>query len=827
MPKLGLAKLGLARRSERYWPLALLAAGVVVWFGGWLVAPVPRMGGDVLTEFYPWLAYALAELRRGVLPLWGPYSLAGAPLLANPQLGLLYPLDWPLLLVLPVERALNWSAALHVGLAAAATYGLARRWGLAAGAALLAATCYGFNGFIAARLWAGNLNVVQVAAWLPVLLLAADVLRAEGGWRGAAALGTSLCGGLLVGFYQLWLLGALAAAAYLAFMPAPARIRLRRLVLAALAGAAALGLAAPQLLPAYELVGWSTRGSRLDWEFVADASLPLWRLPSLALPELFGSGAGTYWPGVWWHWHELTAYAGLLPLILLVLGLRRPRPAWVCHCAALGGLALLLALGRYTPLYGWFYQWVPGYGSFRDPGRHLILFSLMLALLAGRGADRLLAGEGRRAVVGELLVIVIAGAALAAGTALAAGSLAGAVVPTLQRWGLWSARPELAAYSPALLGELVLLLAARAVGLAVVAATLALVAVLLLRPTSRGVGAALLALAVFADLTIFAWRYLAVPQALADGVAFAAPAEQFVAFLGRDAVARLREEPGLWRTAVLGRDGVVAGNAGYVLGIPLAIGLDPLLPARYADVAALVNGRPAADFQNVALFLEGSDSPLWPLLNARFRLEPSASTTGGAPSYTLREDPAALPRAFVLDDVRPVPDGAAALAALDDPAFDPRRTVVLEVGATAPERGEVEAAAGRAGPTAPTAGPRPVEVREYRPGHVVVAASLASDGALILLEDWHPGWSASVDGRPWPVYPADHAFLGLRLPPGEHEVRLDFAPQSWSLGLLVAGATAAVVVLVALGGVLQARRWQVLAEGGDVVSQPARERGVG
>src|SRR5581483_645691 len=242
-------------------------------------------------------------------------------------------------------------------------------------------------------------------------------------------------------------------------------------------------------------------------------------------------------------------------------------------------------------------------------------------------------------------------------------------------------------------------------------------------------------------------------------------AEQFAQFLGESAVARLRDEPGLWRAAVIGRAGVVAGNAGYVLGIPLAIGLDPLLPARYAEVAALVNGRPAADFQHVALFLEPTDSRLWPLLNSRFRLEPTSDRAAGGPPYILREDSAALPRAFILHDLRPVPDGRAALAALADPAFDPRRTAVLEDGAAEADAGRPEAATPRTPsveqePVPPTA----VEVREYAPGHLVLAATLAVDGVLIVLESWPPGWSASVDGVSTPVYPADHAFLGVRVP---------------------------------------------------------------
>jgi len=177
----------LRRVLSRRWPLLALGTGLLIWYGPWLIAADVRMGGDVTTEFYPWLAYAVGELRRGALPLWGPYSMAGTPLLANPQVGILYPLSWPLLLVLPVGRALNYSAALHAALAAGATYWLARRWGLSQGAALFAATAYGFNGLIAARLWAGNLNFVQVAAWLPALLLAADALREGWRWRGVAS----------------------------------------------------------------------------------------------------------------------------------------------------------------------------------------------------------------------------------------------------------------------------------------------------------------------------------------------------------------------------------------------------------------------------------------------------------------------------------------------------------------------------------------------------------------------------------------------------------------------------------------------------------------
>jgi len=347
---------------------------------------------------------------------------------------------------------------------------------------------------------------------------------------------------------------------------------------------------------------------------------------------------------------------------------------------------------------------------------------------------------------------------------------------------------------------------ARACGTAVVAAALALVAVLLGRRMGPSVAGGLLVVAVFVDLTLFGWRYLHTPLPLADHIAFDAPAAQFSSFLGESAVATLQGERGLWRTAIVGREGVVAGNAGYVLGVPLAIGLDPLLPRRYAELAARVDGRPVEAFQNVALFLESTSSPLWPLLNARYRLEPEVGATAASPPrYTLHETPQALARAVAIADVRLVGSEEEALAALTDPRFDPRATAVLQVAGPPPPAISATDAAGQASGSV-RSDLATAEVREYGPGHLRIQVTLPTGGALVVLEGWHPGWTATVGGAPAPIYPADEAFLGLQLPAGESEVRLDFAPRSWSLGLAIAGATAAASLLLTLGGILRARR---------------------
>ena len=97
---------------------------------GWVLA-----GGDLQTYFFPYWTAAARAFQAGRLPLWNPDLFAGAPLLANSQAGVFYPLNWPLWLLsgstlAGMARTLHWSVLLHLCLAALNAAWLARRLGL-------------------------------------------------------------------------------------------------------------------------------------------------------------------------------------------------------------------------------------------------------------------------------------------------------------------------------------------------------------------------------------------------------------------------------------------------------------------------------------------------------------------------------------------------------------------------------------------------------------------------------------------------------------------------------------------------------------------------
>ncbi|HET19415.1 MAG TPA: hypothetical protein ENO16_02245, partial [Chromatiales bacterium] len=229
----------------------------------------------------------------------------------------------------------------------------------------------------------------------------------------AAALGCML----LAGHFQVAFYSILFLVAWALFLPRPEQGEIRRLqALVDVGVVVTLGLALSyaQVKPTLDFLLHSNReelggGLWVSW-------WP-WQLAALLQPFLFGvavrpalvgrmpEALSSFWGnGVYW---ETALYVGLAPLLLAVLTLRRKgreRFLWVA-CA----LVLVLAAGRHVP--GRDLVWsLPLWGSFRFPGRLLVLAHFSLALLAGYGAAHLveLDSEGLRRLWRRIGVAAVA-----------------------------------------------------------------------------------------------------------------------------------------------------------------------------------------------------------------------------------------------------------------------------------------------------------------------------------------------------------------------------------------------------------------------------------
>jgi uncharacterized membrane protein YfhO len=126
------------------------------------------------------------------------------------------------------------------------------------------------------------------------------------------------------------------------------------------------------------------------------------------------------------------------------------------------------------------------------------------------------------------------------------------------------------------------------------------------------------------------------------------------------------------------------------------------------------------------------------------------------------------------------------LARTLDPTFDPRQSVILEerpIGWTTP----VET---------PEAAP-PVEISQRRANSVQLEVNTPITAMLVLLDSYTPGWHATVDHQPTPIYPANHTFRAIVVPAGRHTVAFTYAPTSLSLGIAIS-QIACIIFLLAL-----------------------------
>jgi hypothetical protein len=101
-----------------------------------------------------------------------------------------------------------------------------------------------------------------------------------------------------------------------------------------------------------------------------------------------------------------------------------------------------------------------------------------------------------------------------------------------------------------------------------------------------------------------------------------------------------------------------------------------------------------------------------------------------------------------------------------------------------------------------------IKVLERRRNSVdVELKDLPAERLLLFVDSWYPGWTATVDGAPVPLYLADDAFKAIVVPAGTHQVRFAFSSPAVYLGVTLSLATLllTIVGLYALRGAARAK----------------------
>jgi len=721
---------------------------------------------DIWNQYYFWREFGFGALARGEIPLWNPYIYSGTPYVAGVQSALFYPLNF-LYLFVGTAFATNLSIALHCFLASWFAYLFSRYLGISAAGSALSAIVFAYGAPYFLHIFPGHLSNLCTMAWLPLILLALEAFIRNKRIRYAVLGGAALAMQVFAGHPQYTFYSAVAVLLYFV-----ASLALRReftelpfLVMGAfIFFLTAVGLSAVQLLPALELTHYSVREA-LSYEWIAMFSFPPENLLTLFFPDFFGDFlAAPYW-GKNYLW-EASAYLGMTPLVLAFIALCWDRSKAVKTFSVIALISLLLAFGQHTPLLWILYRYVPGFDLFRGLGKFVFVFGLATAIIAGRGLDLLIIwARERRIQVAYVACGLLAGATLVALTGVALSHFQapwqGWVAAYIEHEPRDSPLPTLAEPFFALTNDT----SAQAVFRAAAIAAL-LGALLLLFLRTQQLSAQLLAACLVAltagDLWSFGYRYLVT----FDPVELRMDAG-LKAFLAKDL------KPS--RVAIPKLPDV---NMGMTNEVDNVGGYDALVIKNYSELVNFALGIPL-DEPNLVMGIS-SVSPIFNLLNVKYYVIPSEAAIAPprldllfqSKRYTVYLNDSALPRSFVVHDVRVIREKDSILKTLASPAFNPLSTALVEEPLEKlPNNPAVRS-------------PLPRIIRRSL-NRVVIDARPNAAALLVLGDSYYPGWKAYVDGAETKIYRVNYAMRGVLLSEGHHVVEFRYLPLSFRIGAVI------------------------------------------
>lgn len=770
------------------WFLASLVA-VAATFDDLLTADRVPAYRDLLHIVLPVRRYLAEHLRRGELPLWNPLSYMGAPFLANFQSGVLYPPSMLLLLPWPLGADLFLFA--HYVIALSGMWIWLRGRGLAPASAAVGSLVFTLSGYLVSAMSVTPL--LEGAAWAPWVLHSWERFADRRAPLPGLGFVAVLCLQILAGSPENLLLTLVLLITWelRSLFARPEEVG-RRGVLLLGSVVLAAGICAIQLVPTLEYARHSARAGALPYTEVTTWSLRPVSLLQLLFPHTSVSvphGEQRLGPA---FEARLTffqsIYLGIVPLALAAAGLAAGRNRAFWAIVLMG--SVILALGSYTPIFGWFHRLIPFLlARFRYPEKFLFVTTFATAFLAADGTEAVLRrrASARRAALAASATLV----ATALGLILLSAADPEKYLRTVailcgENRPLWQFAP-LASDLTSKAGRLVLLLSA-------------FVALLVSRRwlgdgTLRMLLVAVVAVDLFCahrrlNLNVD-WSEVQNTPVLIDAPALR-DSHGRVFHYQTSASAAATPVVGLARWTpklTTGEDlhtfyrdlwSALPFDAGMFFGVGNVSGGDAIAPA--SDkllLSALAElPRPRA-------------VELLRLCRTRYLIGPMPLDVPGLervlpspPSrFFVYRIPALRPVVRLVSRLRPITSDRDAVVAITDPGFDADKEAVVEHLPPGWRDGTGMGAA---------------QLVSYDDRRVEIRLRSDAEAFLTLDDSFYPGWRAAIDGARTTIYRTNVFFRGVVVPPGQHTVEFRYRPRSFYVGTFLSVLSLALLAPFAL-----------------------------
>ena len=736
--------------------LGLLLVVALAMFGDLLFAGGTRVpghsGSDLFLQYFSWREFGFRELAKGNLALWNPHIFSGAPYFGGMQGAQLYPPNW-LFLVLPSPVAITWTVALHVFAIGAFMFLWMKQRGLGAAPSFFAGALVMFCGAFFPHVFAGHLPQLSAMTWSPLIFCSIDALFTTRRLRWSLIGMLAVAMQILAGFPQYVFYTAIIAGLYVALrLVGQWNWRLSAALLSIYPGGALLS--AVQLLPAIQTTHETTRGLRLPFQFASMLALPPENFVTLLAPGFFGEMA-KYW-GRWYLW-ETSLFIGLTGLAFVIYAAITCDRGTRWSSLIVIVVSLLLALGVYTPLFGFLYAWVPGFDRFRSISKFIFLASLFSIMLAATGFDRLF--RQKKVETGFIAAVFTGAIGLGIAGWWAASSSSWSVLMSASRvTGESYLFPQL--YASAEFISQSQHRAAASLFLGAGVCVLLGILLILGRRDQRAL-VAVVALGL-TEMIVFACGARATFDA--------------ATIVNADEKRFLDEHPGDYRIM-----NVVNPNSAMLIGGQDLWGYDATVVRRYAEFMTWTQGGDPREAMSYVKFVQFD--PLFAMLRQRFVFAQQGD------KLEMAEAPVPpMPHLQLISKYRVLQNRDAIFDALRSETFDPTREVILESEpAPQPVSSEMNGSA---------------QIVATSTDSLTIKAEVEQPSILLITDAYTKSWRAvSLPGSAQSSYqllPANYILRAVPLSAGRHLLRVEYASQAFVIGKWISIA-ALIGFLVALG----------------------------
>ncbi|HWY80316.1 MAG TPA: YfhO family protein [Candidatus Sulfotelmatobacter sp.] len=685
---------------------------------------------DPVRQQYPWRFLAISIEKDMQLPLWNPYSFAGAPLLANFQTAAFYPFNI-LLFVLPF--AFGWSALIILGqiLAGVFMYLYLTNLRLNYYSRFLGSIVYVFCGFMIAWLEWGTLD--QVGIWLPLILFSLDklvfynkkqrvIIKNIWGWIFLLSLVLSFFAGHVQSFFYLFIV---SFCYFLARWFQHGKSR-KLLLLFSILICCFLIFTIIQWFPTLQFIALSARNvdQLNNWQ------QPGWFIPwqnliQFIVPDFFGNPATLNYWGIW-NYAEFIGYIGIFPLLIAFFALFYRHDKKTLFFGTFFFLSLIFALPTIFAKIPYLLQ--ISFFATSQPTRLLFITDFSLAILAALGLDYFIRFEMKKKLFYPIIYLFIL--------------FAGIWVFVLFGYKLLHISPENISiskhnlYIPTLFFALTVVFIGAAMFIKEKKVTKIFIVILL-------------ALSVI-DLFRFADKFIPFT-------------DRHYLFPVTATLSYLQQQPGQFRIMTTDSQ-MLPPNFSIMYHLQSLDGYDPLYLQRYGEMmAAISRDKPdiSAPFGfNRIITPTNINSRLIDLFGVKYVLSLSSInksklvkvfTEGQTQVY---ENKNAFSRTFFVNDIKSATTKKEAIGFMFAKNIDLHKTAIVEGWDKSATHFTIGSAT----------------INNYQENSVSIKTQSKGDSFLVLTDSYYPNWHVTIDGNKVKIYQTDYNFRGIFLPRGNHDV---------------------------------------------------------